>query len=114
MIHLKGTDMNWQIEWMRTLPQSAALPGYVVDCGWRCTGTEKDQTASVYGSCSFSVPENADGSFIPYASLTEQQVLGWVWSSGVDKDATEKAVQTQLDNLINPPVVQPALPWAKD
>lgn len=104
--------MNWQIEWMKTLTRD--IPGYVVDCGWRCTGTEKDQTASVYGSCSFSVPENPDGSFIPYASLTEQQVLGWCWTSGVDKDATEKAVQTQLDNLINPPVVQPALPWAKD
>jgi len=26
--------------------------------------------------------------------------------------ATEAAVQTQIDNQINPPVVQPALPWA--
>jgi len=105
--------MNWQIEWLKTTPTTATPPEWVLECGWRCTSTEKDQTASVYGSCSFSVPENADGSFAPYSSLTEQQVLGWVWSSGVDKDATEKAVQTQLDNLINPPIIQPALPWSQ-
>lgn len=105
--------MKWQIEWMKCLPTLGSVKDYVVECGWRCTGTEKDQTASVYGTCSFAVPENPDGSFAPYSSLTEQQVLSWCWASGVDKDATEAAVKTQLDNLINPPVVQPPLPWAQ-
>jgi hypothetical protein len=39
-------------------------------------------------------------------------VLGWVWSSGVNKDATEAAVAGQINNQINPPVIQPPLPWA--
>jgi hypothetical protein len=51
-------------------------------------------------------------SFVPYNQLTEQTVLGWVWANGVDQAATEAAVQTQLDNQINPPVVTPKLPWA--
>jgi len=38
--------------------------------------------------------------------------LGWCWSSGVDKDATEANVQTQIDNQINPPIVVLPLPWA--
>jgi hypothetical protein len=52
------------------------------------------------------------GTFTPYDQLTQEQVLGWIWDNGVDKDATEAAVQQQLDNQINPPVVTPPLPWA--
>ena len=103
--------MNWKIEYLKTLTRD--IPGYVVDCGWRCTGTEQDKTASVYGTCSFAVPANADGSFAPYDSLTEQQVLGWCWASGVDKDATESAVTSQLNALINPVTATPPLPWAQ-
>lgn len=104
--------MKWQIEWMKCLPTLGSVRDYVVECGWRCTGTDQGQTASVYSSCSFAVPDDPSGAITPFASLTEQQVLSWVWSSGVDKDATEAAVKTQLANLINPPVVQPPLPWA--
>jgi hypothetical protein len=38
--------------------------------------------------------------------------LGWIWADGVDKTATEAAVQQQINNQINPPVVTPKLPWA--
>jgi hypothetical protein len=51
-------------------------------------------------------------SFTPYANLTQDQVLGWIWASGVDKDATEAAVEQQIQNQINPPIVTPPLPWA--
>jgi hypothetical protein len=30
----------------------------------------------------------------------------------VDKDATEAAVEQQIQNQINPPIVSPPLPWA--
>jgi hypothetical protein len=43
--------------------------------------------------------------------LTQDQVLGWIWAGGVDKANTEAAVNLQIANLINPPVVQPPLPW---
>jgi len=39
-------------------------------------------------------------------------VLGWIWASGVDKTATEAAVEQQIQNQIDPPVVSPPLPWA--
>jgi hypothetical protein len=43
--------------------------------------------------------------------LTQEQVLGWVWANGVDKETVEAAVQSQLDSLVNPTVVSPPLPW---
>jgi hypothetical protein len=57
------------------------------------------------------VPTPTGTTFTPYADLTQEQVLGWVWDNGVDKDATEAAVQQQIDYQINPPVVTPPLPW---
>ncbi len=49
--------------------------------------------------------------FTPYADLTQEQVLGWIWANGVDKDATEAAVEQQIENQKNPPIVSPKLPW---
>jgi hypothetical protein len=65
----------------------------------------------VYSTCAFTQEANADGTFTPYEDLTQDMVLGWIWEDGVDKDATEAAVQQQIDNQINPPVVSPQLPW---
>jgi hypothetical protein len=38
--------------------------------------------------------------------------LGWVWANGVDKAATEAAVEGQIEAQKNPPIVAPPLPWA--
>ena len=61
---------------------------------------------------SFDLMRPEGGSFTPYANLTQEQVLGWCWAGGVDKAAIESGIQTQIDGQINPPVVQPPLPWA--
>jgi hypothetical protein len=66
-------------------------------------------TGQVYSTTSFSVVQGE--AFTPYADLTLDQVLGWVWANGVDKDATEAAVEGQIEAQKNPPVVSPPLPW---
>ena len=104
-------NILWQIEWMRCVPQVAGVENLVVECGWRATASDGPHSATAYGSCSWSQPESAEG-FTPYAELTEDQVLGWVWSSGVDREATEAAVRQQLDALINPPTIMSPLPWS--
>ena len=103
--------MNWKIEWMKTVPQAAGITDVVVEVGWRLTGTEGEHSASAYGSVVFRVPESVGENFTPFADLTEQQVLGWVWSSGIDRDGTEAAVTVQLDDLVNPSNVMATLPW---
>ena len=95
-------------------PQAEGQTDVVFTCHWTCAGTQtQDSTtynASVYSTC--AVPAPTSGSFTAYADLTQSQVLGWVWANGVDQTATEAAVQQQINNQINPPVVTPALPWA--
>lgn len=108
-----AATITWTIQWMQVKPKDGTMTDVVITAGWACNGVqtegEKEYAGSVYSTCSFAQPE---GGFTPYDQLTEQQVLGWVWASGVDKESAEAAVQQQIDNAINPPVIQPALPWA--
>jgi len=103
------TTITWNISQLDCLPQSAEGADYVVTAHWQCTGVDGDYNGSVYSTCSFPVVEGT--SFTPYADLTQAQVLGWVWANGVDKDATEAAVEQQVETQKNPPVVSPPLPW---
>ena len=104
------TTITWNISVLDCLPQSAEGADYVVTAHWQCTGVDGDYTGQVYSTTSFPVVSGP--SFTPYADLTLDQVLGWVWANGVDKAATEAAVEQQIANQKNPPVVSPPLPWA--
>jgi hypothetical protein len=108
-----SATITWTIQWMNAYPQYDGQTDVVISAGWACNGLQiegnKRYNGTVYGSASFTL--NPDVPFTPYADLTQDQVLGWVWASGVDKTATEAAVQQQIDNQINPPIVQPPLPW---
>ena len=105
------TTITWTIEWMQTTPTTATPPEVVLTAGWRCSGIDGLYSGTVYSTCSFPMPTEG-GTFTPYADLTQDQVLGWCWANGVNKDATEAAVQAQINNQINPPTIQPPLPWA--
>jgi hypothetical protein len=110
-----SATITWVIEWMQTTPTTATPPETVITAGWRCNGSQASTdpqipyTATSYGSASFPAPE---GTFTPYDQLTQQQVLGWVWANGVDQTAVEASVQANIDAQINPPIIQPPLPWA--
>jgi hypothetical protein len=104
------TTVTWKIEAMDCKPQEGDLTDVVITAHWRCNGTDGTYSGTVYGTCSFSQPE---GDFTPYADLTQEQVLGWCWNAGVDKDATEANIDQQIANQVNPPIVTPPLPWSQ-
>jgi len=106
----------WTTDWLSTSTQTInGFTSVVVTAGWRCTGTEtangKDYSNSIYGTCSFTEPSAGDPNFIPFASLTQAEVNNWVWASGVNQEATETAINTNLASQINPATTQPPLPW---
>ena len=93
------------IVWNLTTLERDTATGFVRVAHWTCTGTDGEFSGSVYSTCSF------DGELTtPYESLTQDQVLGWVWKS-VDKEATEAAVAAQIEAQKNP-VSATGLPWA--
>ena len=104
------TTILWTISQLNCKPQEDGLTDVVVTAHWQCTGTQADYSAQVYGTASFTL---GDGTFTPYDQLTQDQVHGWCWTNGVDKDATEANVAAQIEAQINPPIVTPPLPWAQ-
>jgi hypothetical protein len=101
---------NWKIEQMIVKPVDGSHTDVVVTACWRCTATSGDYSASNYGSMGFASP---NGDFIAYPDLTENEVLGWIWANGVDKDEVEANVARELDAQVNPPVVAKPLPWSE-
>ena len=98
----------WLIERLLVKPTEGSNTDVVITADWRCNGSQESFYGTCYGSCSFAPPS---GSFIPYADLTEAQVLDWCYANGVDKLAIEANVSLQIANQINPPVVSLPLPW---
>ena len=104
-----STTFTWSVTALNCYPQADGQTDVVFTVHWTLSGTDGTYNGSVYSTCSVPAPE---GTFTPYDQLTQDQVLGWIWANGVDKDSAEAAVQQQIDNQINPPVVTPPLPWA--
>jgi peptidoglycan hydrolase-like amidase len=110
-----SVNFSWVIQWMSasTMPINGH-PEVVLTAGWQCIGADATNpnvySASAIGGCTFPQPDEG-GSFTPYASLTQDQVLGWCWANGVNKTEIEAYLQANVDSQINPPVTQPPLPW---
>lgn len=105
-----STTFNWTVTAMDCYPQADGETDVVFTVHWTCAGTDGTYSSSVYNTQ--AVTYTAGSPYTPYADLTQDQVLGWIWAAGVDKAATEAAVQQMIDNQINPPVVTPPLPWS--
>ena len=103
------STITWNISQLDCVPQAPEGADYVVTAHWQCMGVDGVYSGQVYSTTSFAVVE---GAFTAYADLTQDQVLGWIWANGVDKDATEAAVEGQIEAQKNPPIVAPPLPWS--
>jgi len=80
--------------------------GFVTTAHWQANATDGEYSASTYSTCSWS-----DGTpTVPYASLTKETVLGWIWANGVDKEATEAPLAAQIELQKNP-VIATGVPW---
>ena len=100
--------ISWIIERLLVRKVEGTHTDVVITADWRCNGTQDQYSGTCYGSCSFQPPS---GEFTPYEDLTQEQVLNWCFSNGVDKTAIEANVTAQIENQINPPVIAPPLPW---
>lgn len=93
---------NWTISQLDRLSET----GFITTAHWRCTAQDGEYASTVYSTASFPEGEPT----IPYSEVTEQEVLDWIWANGVDKDATEATLASQIDLLKNP-VQESGVPW---
>jgi len=92
--------------WKITQTDYLTADGFITTAHWTATAVDGDYTASVYSTCGFATATPA----IPYASVTEAEVLDWIWANGVDKDAVEASLASQIELQKNP-VTATGVPW---
>jgi len=93
--------------WTITQCDRLTSDDFITTAHWNATAVDGEYTASIYSTCSWAVGTPT----IPYADVTQEEVLGWCWSSGVDKDATEAALAENIALQKNP-VIATGLPWS--
>lgn len=107
--------MTIAYNWVITQTDYETANGFITTAHWTASAVDAsldgsgsaDYTASIYSTCSW-----ADGTpTIPYADLTQETVLGWVWET-VSKQATEDALAANIALQKNP-VTATGTPWSE-
>ena len=80
--------------------------GYVTTAYWRATAVDDEFSATSYGSCGFGQGQPT----VPYQDLTQEEVLGWCWADGVNKDETEANLTAQIESQKHPTQAA-GVPW---
>jgi len=106
------TTFKWVVSQMDTAPSEDGLTDVVKTVHWRYQAEQVDgdktYNAEVYGAMACATPSDTD--FTAYDDLTFDQVCEWL-VAGNDVDAMELNLDTQIENLKNPPIVNLPLPW---
>lgn len=92
--------------WTITQTNYETATGFITTAHWTATAVDGDYSASIYSTCSWQ----SGTPVIPYADVTEAEVLDWCWDSGVDKSATEASLAAQIEAQKNP-VTSTGVPW---
>jgi hypothetical protein len=95
-------EFNWQVVQMDRLTSD----GFVVTVHYTVNAVDGDYTASTYGTVGYT---QEDKSYTPFASLTKEQVIGWVQDS-LGQATVEEALAAQIEAQKNP-VQESGLPW---
>lgn len=103
-----STQFTWIIEQMQCIAEQDGHSDVVVTANWRCNGVLENTYGTIYGTCEFTYTGT---SFIPYNELTQDEVLGWCWNNGVDKEATQLGVDKLIQNQIAPAIITLPNPW---
>ena len=104
---------TWVISQLDAYPQQDGHTDVVFTVHWRRQATDGTYSADIYGSQSVTLDPEAP--FTPYEDLTEAQVIGWLEDAMGEEvlAAQVAALDKQIEDQINPPVVVLPLPWAE-
>ena len=114
-----AVNYTWQVTQMWVLDTDPQTPEFVVQAAYTVLGEETVDgalyTSEIQNTAFFEMDPSQE-TFIPYADLTNEIVIGWVKSqlgeSGVEN--YEYCIADQIANKITPPVTPhtEALPWS--
>jgi hypothetical protein len=107
-----ATTFAWVINQMDTIPQTDGLLDVVSVIHWTRTAEQfvgaEPINVSSYGTMGCTTPSSTD--FTAYPNLTYEQVCSWL-DAGLDVTTIDEGLQSQIDSIINPPIIVLPLPW---
>ena len=106
-----ANNYQWAVNTMTAYPEVDGKTDVVFHVAWVCSATDGVNNTATYGTVDLTLDPSAP--FTPYADLTLDQVLGWVFgvlgSEGIS--AAETTCDDQLTAMAAPATVTPPLPW---
>jgi hypothetical protein len=106
------TNFEWVISQLNCAVELEGLTDVINMIHWRynATQTDGDKTyfADTYGSSSVAQPNPQN--FVPYADITEAEVIGWL-EQILPIDDMQLALENNIALQINPIEVSLPLPW---
>jgi hypothetical protein len=100
---------NWVISSLEVAPKEENnLVDVVKIVHYRYQATDGDYQAETYGT--YSCPQPHETDFTAYPNLKEQDVIEWL-EAGLDVEAMQESLATQIESLKTPPIVNKPLPW---
>jgi hypothetical protein len=106
------TVFEWVISQLNCAVESEGLPDVINVIHWRYNATQVDGDkvwfADTYGASSVAQPNPQN--FIPYADVTEAEVIGWL-EEILPVEAMQLALENNIALQINPVEVTLPLPW---
>jgi hypothetical protein len=104
---------TWVISQLDSIPSLDGMDKVISTIHYRAQKQYEEDvihfTADTYGALAVDAPHEA--SFTPYDEVTKEMVEGWL-ESGLDCEAIEANLDAQIDNFLNPPIVNYGLPWS--
>ena len=103
---------NWVISQLDSIPSFDGMDKVINVIHWRAQKKYEEDvihfTADTYGALSVDAPHEA--SFTCYDEVTKEMVESWL-EDGLDTEAIEANLDAQIENFLNPPIVNYGLPW---
>ena len=102
---------EWSILQLECAPSLDGMTNVVKFVSWRLYGTDGTYSAVKQGKLEVGSP--APSNFTPYNDLTQNQVIEWVKETLGQQtiDNMIADINTQLQEMANPSIVTPPLPW---
>ena len=105
---------TWKVTALSTMPSPPApINEYVVMANYTVTGTNGTITVEISSISQFTI-DTTSPTYVPYAQLTEEIVLGWIQSEPNLVINTQANLDGQIESIVNPPVSpqNTPLPWS--
>jgi hypothetical protein len=107
-----ATTYSWVIAGLECYPEHEGEANVVCTVHWRRQATDGTHMADVYGSQALTLDPDAE--FVTFDDLTPAIVEDWLEKAMGEERvvALDDALDKQIANIINPPIVSQPLPWA--